>query len=1132
MQVQNKINQQIMNKYFYLTILFLIPFFADAQINKDGLPFIKTYTPEEYNAAGQNWAIVKDNKGLMYFANNYGLLQYNGSRWELVTNENSPVVRSLATDKNGIVYYGASSDFGMMIPDSIGNLSFFSLSKLLDAEEKDFNNVWGIHIVNNAIYFQSFEKVFRFNLPIDTLNIEELKKNIKIYTPENSFHWSFGLNNTFFVRELGKGLLWDNNGTLELIPGAELFADKKIYVMLPYVDGKILIITRETGMYIYNPKEKENKITAFDCPANELLINSYIYGGVPVDNGNYAVSTLANGIIIIDKNGNIIAQLNEENGLLNSQILSIYYDAIGKILWFSSGNELNNINLGSPFREWNSLNGLNGVISDIVRFKNYIYISTNTGVYYLEDSNEEIIQFNAVSGINFESWDLQIISSENNQKLIVGTGGGVYQIDGDKSKLLGNSGVVIKLKQSEKNPEIIYLGYIDGFGSAKFLNNKWTFLDRNIHVKNTISSIYEAHNGTIYLGTEVAGIIKLKSMYDSILVIDTAMGLPLEGSGFKIYNLNNNIVVAEAKGLFEINNETDMASPYTKFGNEFTNSKHGVFGITKDNNDFWLGIYTNKLTRNKVLGIVKLVENSSGVYDKEEAFSKIIPQKIPLAVFPEENYVWIANENGLFKFNKQVSKNYKQPFNTVISRVSTKNDSILFAGYYKSDKNVSYIQSPSEIPELLFKNNEITFEYSAAFYEHEEQTQYSYRLIGYNENWSKWTTETKFPYTNLHEGDYIFEVKAKNIYGTESSTASYKLSILSPWYRTIWAYISYFIAAALFVWFMVVINTRRLKRDKELLEKIVDERTKEIRMKNVELEQQKEEIQAQRDEIEEQRDFVIEQKDQITEQHDKIAEQQKNIMSSIQYASRIQEAILPPGELLDELLDEHFVLFKPRDIVSGDFYWATRKENKAIIVAADCTGHGVPGAFMSMLGVSFLNEIVNKLDNMHANLVLNELRDNVKNSLRQTGKENEAKDGMDIALCIIDYDKMQLEYSGAFNSLFLIRDNELIKYEADRMPIGIYIKEKESFTNHIVDLKKGDNFYIFSDGYVDQFGGERGSKLMVKRFRELLMKNHQKPAYEQKAALEIFLDEWQSHIDEKGNTYKQIDDILVIGMKV
>ncbi|MDF1549593.1 MAG: SpoIIE family protein phosphatase, partial [Bacteroidales bacterium] len=159
-------------------------------------------------------------------------------------------------------------------------------------------------------------------------------------------------------------------------------------------------------------------------------------------------------------------------------------------------------------------------------------------------------------------------------------------------------------------------------------------------------------------------------------------------------------------------------------------------------------------------------------------------------------------------------------------------------------------------------------------------------------------------------------------------------------------------------------------------------------------------------------------------------------------------------------------------------------------------------------------------------------KENIKKSLRQTGKDNEAKDGMDMALCILDTEKMQMEFSGAFNSLLLIRDNQIIKYDADRMPVGIYVKDRGSFTNHIIDMKKGDNYYIFSDGYIDQFGGEKGTKLMTKRFKELLLKNHQKPAEEQKKELEDFLNYWQSFKNEDGEPHRQLDDILVIGIKI
>jgi serine phosphatase RsbU (regulator of sigma subunit)/uncharacterized protein HemY len=256
-----------------------------------------------------------------------------------------------------------------------------------------------------------------------------------------------------------------------------------------------------------------------------------------------------------------------------------------------------------------------------------------------------------------------------------------------------------------------------------------------------------------------------------------------------------------------------------------------------------------------------------------------------------------------------------------------------------------------------------------------------------------------------------------------------------------------------------------------------------------------------------------------------ITEQKKEITDSIQYASRIQNAILPPSDYIDQLLPEHFIIYRPRDIVSGDYYWITEKGSKIYIMVADCTGHGVPGAFMSMLGVAFLNEIVSKHIEISANHLLNELRKQVISSLHQTGREGENQDGMDVALYIIDNQEMSLEYAGANNSLFIYREEEFIELKADKMPIGIHRLADNSFTNYKIDIKKDDMVYAFSDGYPDQFGGPSGKKLMVKNFKNTLQNIHHKSLTEQKFILEKTLDEWM-------HGTHQIDDILVMGVRI
>jgi CheY-like chemotaxis protein/serine phosphatase RsbU (regulator of sigma subunit) len=269
---------------------------------------------------------------------------------------------------------------------------------------------------------------------------------------------------------------------------------------------------------------------------------------------------------------------------------------------------------------------------------------------------------------------------------------------------------------------------------------------------------------------------------------------------------------------------------------------------------------------------------------------------------------------------------------------------------------------------------------------------------------------------------------------------------------------------------------------------------------------------------------------EIERQRDLANEQKQKITDSIQYSQRIQNAILPPKRLLDELLDDHFVLFIPRDIVSGDFYWVAQKDDILILVAADCTGHGVPGALMSMLGVAFLNEIVNKISinrhisSLQSDEILNELRRNIIGSLHQTGETDEPKDGMDISLCIIDFETKKLQYSGAYNPLYLIRNGEMIQYNGDRMPLSYHRNKDIPFTRHDIDLMTHDILYIFSDGYIDQFGGEKGFKFLSNNFRELLLRIHQKSMTEQNIILLDAFKKW------KGNR-GQLDDILVIGFK-
>jgi serine phosphatase RsbU (regulator of sigma subunit) len=264
---------------------------------------------------------------------------------------------------------------------------------------------------------------------------------------------------------------------------------------------------------------------------------------------------------------------------------------------------------------------------------------------------------------------------------------------------------------------------------------------------------------------------------------------------------------------------------------------------------------------------------------------------------------------------------------------------------------------------------------------------------------------------------------------------------------------------------------------------------------------------------------------ELKKAYDIIEEINRDMTASINYASRIQRAILTdPGEIRG-LSGRLFILYMPKDIVSGDFYWITQVKKKLVVVAADCTGHGVPGALMSMLGISFLEEIINYRGITESGKILNELRKEVQHALHQKGAREEQKDGMDISLCVIDKSKNTIQYSGAYNSLYLVRNGELTEYPADRMPIGIYDLSDTEFNSNNIPSLPGDMIYMFSDGYADQFGGPNIKKFKYAQLKELLVSIHKLPVKEQKKKLDKTFHDWKG-------TNPQIDDVMVLGLKI
>ncbi len=426
--------------------------------------------------------------------------------------------------------------------------------------------------------------------------------------------------------------------------------------------------------------------------------------------------------------------------------------------------------------------------------------------------------------------------------------------------------------------------------------------------------------------------------------------------------------------------------------------------------------------------------------------------------------------------------------------------------------------------ELEWHQNFINLEFVALNYIHPEKNQYKYFLAGKDRD-TIYNEFRRASYTDLEPGNYTFTVKASNNDGIWNDIGTQLEIVIHPafWQTKTFKFLVV-VAIAIGLFLFYYIRTRTLKLQKEKLEKTVELRTAEIRQQNKDLADKNHEIEMQAEELTTQRDVL-----QML--HDEITKQKKEITDSIHYAERIQAATLPTNKAISRSMQDHFILFRPRDIVSGDFYWTAQIDDKLIIMAADCTGHGVPGAFMSMLGISFLNKIVKEKRFSEPHEILNQLRKSVIEALNQHGADGESKDGMDAALLTIDTTTGKAKFSGANNPLYLVRDDSIQIYWGDKMPIAFYTN-MQNFNTVEIDLQKNDSLYLFSDGYADQFGGPKGKKFKYQAFRGLLEKHNCKSMQEIGTILENEIVKWQNHLSPEGMPYDQVDDILVIGLRV
>jgi serine phosphatase RsbU (regulator of sigma subunit)/ligand-binding sensor domain-containing protein len=1076
----------------FFCFLFFLPGFIFSQ-KPAGLPFIKNYSPREYGASTDNWAIAQDQRGIMYFGNAGGVLEYDGIHWKLFPVSNNSLVRSIAIDARGIIYIGAVGEFGFLAPDEKGTLSYHSLLDRLPQAERDFADVWKTYVTPQGIYFQTFNKLIRIS-----------DNSIKIWKPESSFHFSFYVNNELYINDREKGLKHISGDNLVMVSGGRQLAGLRIYSMLPYPGSRILIATREKGIAIMNEKASgaDSVIQFPGTEADPFLVNDQVYQGAALSDGRFAFATLQNGIIISDVQGKIVQVINKRNGLIGNIVNGINTDNQHD-LWIALDNGISRLEISAPLRFLHDAQGLSGSVWDIIKFKNRLYVATSLGIFAATDD-----RFVPVTGISSQARSLQKFITKKDTFLIASSESGIYKIENTNGTLL-QDGFGYILYQSRTSPERMYIGMGDGLSSLRYANGKWISEDYFKGVDNEIRSIAEDDKGDLWLGTPFDGLIRIsfndmENPSDSLVTswnkhytlqrYDTASGLPEMQYNIP-YNFKNRIIFATYNGMYEFDEKAKrfVRSPFLQ--QDLENRQVYRF-VPKDNSTVWL--YTDGP---KETGIASLQPNGSySWYSKP--FGKFRESEIH-AIFPDDQGItWLGGPDGLLRYDSNTRKDFSQSFYSHIRSVSIGKDSLVFGGSFYVTKDSLHLPALSQpeqlIPTISYAFHSLRFEYTATMFGDEQSNLFNIYLEGYDTDWSGWNNTSLKEYTNLKEGNYTFHVKAKNIYGTESTESGYSFRILPPWYRTIWAYIAYVLAFVLFIYLMVQLSIRRLKAAKTQLEKTVKERTAE----------------------------VVKQKEETERQKQIVESKNKDITDSINYAQRIQRSLLASSKLLNSYLDDYFIFFQPKDIVSGDFYWASPlSDGSFAFVTADSTGHGVPGAIMSMLNISCLNEAVNgnKLTSPHE--ILNYTRRKIIDHLSNDGSAEGGKDGMDCSIVCFHRNRKEIRFAAANNPVWIIRDRQLIEFAADKMPVGKHDNDTVSFSEHVFQLMSGDIVYTLTDGMPDQFGGPKGKKFMYRQLKELLISISHLPMEEQRNILYAALNDWKGGLE-------QVDDICLIGVRI
>lgn len=768
-----------------------------SQPSNQGLPFITQYSKAEYNAGTQNWDMVQDQRGIIYVANNDGLLLYNGNDWQVTPLPNKTILRSIALDTKGNIIAGGQDELGYYSPNARGVLTYHSLKNRLPEDFRQFEDVWDLHCEDSTIWLRTKQQICKID-----------PSQSKGFRPEGEYEYFTITEGRILAFDSRKGVLEYRDQAWKLLPGSEIIAGKIVTGIVPHHEG-LWIATARSGLWAVDP----SGCKAVDISMQEIFRQARIHSMIALSNGNYAVGTSLQGIYLLDSIGNPLSWLNKENSLQHNYILSLFEDQDHN-LWAGLNNGIAYIELCSPFRRFVVDKDQESTGYSMVEKDQSWYMASGTGLYTITSSqyaDPRSGQYpRLVETFEGQVWGVNRIEEE----IFVAHHEGGFIIGDQTYKIDGFQGVWGYLPVPG-HPTLLAAGTYEGINILEKEGSSWKFIKRIDGLQES-SRMMAADEHRIWMAHPYRGVFSIDfSQGISSPVVsryDASDGLP-DNNYNNVFSVFGEVLIGTIDGVYAFDDPTNRFIKQESFNEAI--GKSGWMKIMREDREgnVWF-------VMEEGVGVLRIKDKGLG----KKVECEWLPELSDLIVkghefiFPYNNHhVFFGVDNGFIRFDPEFSSCTNRIPSTILSGVWTQGetDSLIFGGFPPRDEAADSLREY-----LIFPHDQNTFRFkvSATMMQKSANQQFRFYLEGFDENWVSWTQQPEKEYTSLPPGDYTFFAEAKDVHGTTTKASSISFTVLPPWYASGTAQFVYFLMGLLFIGGILFIPQKKFKEEKEKLE--------------------------------------------------------------------------------------------------------------------------------------------------------------------------------------------------------------------------------------------------------------------------------------------------------------------------